>query len=535
MASANFSRDVLDMFYGQSEENQRIRWPMRPRRRIHFVLNRNNFNNWLRVWKMDVRMGNRDLFQFIQRNKDEFIDICRQEVEDLKSVKIQFALHVRFYINRNDQVDYMDHYFNRMQPIILNEDNIGRLNDFLNHFVDEVRGDIEAWSQRGSGWAVDEILEAVINVARYQPLRGGTYMPLPEKLKNKKAIINIKNRDNMCLRWALRAHLFPARTHVDRPSSYPTNDGLDFTGIDFPTPVSQIGKIERQNPGTAINVFGWDKDEVIVYRLSEQDGNNPRINLMLTKKEENTHYSLIKRLTALLYDQTKHNESKHFCERCLHGFFKKDLLERHKPECKGLLKSPTRTELPKEGENKMSFKNHHKQMKSPYVVYADFEYILRKMHGCEPSPEASFTVKTEKHEPCGFAYTIVRSDGATYGPFNCRGEDAVFVFLSWLKEHERQMRAEMENKRPLVMTPEDWQKHRNATDCHMCNKSLIKATFLDSVSVHNPYTGIYCGQGHRICLLPEMRKFTGQPHEKIKPVIKPKQDKCGRCQNTSFG
>jgi len=104
------------------------------------------------------------------------------------------------------------------------------------------------------------------------------------KLKNKKAIINIKNRDNMCLRWALRAHLFPARTHVDRTSSYPTNDGLDFTGIDFPTPVSQIGKLERQNPGTAINVFGWDKDEVIVHRLSEQDGNIPRINLMITKQ-----------------------------------------------------------------------------------------------------------------------------------------------------------------------------------------------------------------------------------------------------------
>jgi len=88
----------------------------------------------------------------------------------------------------------------------------------------------------------------------------------------------------MCLRWALRAHLFPARMNVDRPSSYPTNDGLDFTGIDFPIPVSQIGKLERQNPGTAINVFGWDKDEVIVYRLSEQDGNIPRTNLMLTKK-----------------------------------------------------------------------------------------------------------------------------------------------------------------------------------------------------------------------------------------------------------
>ena len=96
------------------------------------------------------------MLTFIQRNKDEFTDICQQEVEDLKSVKIQFALNVRFYINRNDRVEYMDHYFNRMNPIILNENNIDRLNEFLNQFVDEVRGEIEAWSQRGSGWVVDE-------------------------------------------------------------------------------------------------------------------------------------------------------------------------------------------------------------------------------------------------------------------------------------------------------------------------------------------------------------------------------------------
>jgi len=99
------------MFYGEAEDNTRIRWPLRPRRSQHFVLNRNNFNQWLRVWKMDARRGNRDLFKFLQNNKDEFIDICQQEVNDLKSAKIHFALHVRFHINRNNHVEYMDHLF----------------------------------------------------------------------------------------------------------------------------------------------------------------------------------------------------------------------------------------------------------------------------------------------------------------------------------------------------------------------------------------------------------------------------------------
>ena len=52
-------------------------------------------------------------------------------------------------------------------------------------------------------------------------------------------------------------------------------------------------------------------------------------------------------------------------------------------------------------------------------------------------------MKTEKHEPCGFSYIIVRSDGATFSPFTYKGEDAVFVFLVWLQNHEREMREDM--------------------------------------------------------------------------------------------
>ena len=119
-----------------------------------------------------------------------------------------------------------------------------------------------------------------------------------------------------------------------RTSSYPTEDGLDFTGIDFPTPVSQIDRLERQNQNLVINVFGWENGQVVVHRISEKGGEIPRINLMLTKQGENTHYSLVKRLSALLFDQSKNSNSKHFCERCLHGYSRWDLLERHKPECK---------------------------------------------------------------------------------------------------------------------------------------------------------------------------------------------------------
>ena len=101
---------------------------------------------------------------------------------------------------------------------------------------------------------IEGILEAYVNVARNEPFRGGTYYSLPEKLKNKNAIINIQYKDNQCLRWAIRAALFPTEKgkKTTRPGSYPINDGLNFSEIDFPTPVSQINRLEKQNPNLAI-------------------------------------------------------------------------------------------------------------------------------------------------------------------------------------------------------------------------------------------------------------------------------------------
>ena len=49
MAAANFSRDVLEMFYGSIDKNQRLRPPIIPNIRGKFEIVR---NNWLRVWKM---------------------------------------------------------------------------------------------------------------------------------------------------------------------------------------------------------------------------------------------------------------------------------------------------------------------------------------------------------------------------------------------------------------------------------------------------------------------------------------------------
>ena len=96
-----------------------------------------------------------------------------------------------------------------------------------------------------------------------------------------------------------------SRRKSDKTTSYPKTDGLNFTGIDFPTPVSQIDKLERKNLNLAINVFGLEKDRAIVHRISEKGGEIPRINLTVIQQGDKTHYSYVRRLTVLLFDQNK--------------------------------------------------------------------------------------------------------------------------------------------------------------------------------------------------------------------------------------
>ncbi|KAL9955127.1 hypothetical protein ACROYT_G036413 [Oculina patagonica] len=309
----------------------------------------------------------------------------------------------------------MEHYFKEKEPHVFNEHNKQQIKQEFDRFIERAKGQIEAWSERGSGWVIERITEAYVNVARYQPLRGGTYLPLPAKLAKKKAIINVQNRDNECLKWALRAALFPPSDgkNPQRTSKYPVNDGINYEGIVFPTPVKQLDKLEAQNRNLAINVFGWEDNRVIVHRISKKEKNIPRICLMLIESGLIQHYCFVKKVSALLFDQSKHQHAKHFCMMCLTGFTRADLLEKHEKYCNGINGKPTRIEMPEKGKNTISFQNHHKQMKVPYVIYADFEALVRKISGCELGPESkqkSYTEKTEQHEACGFAYTVVRSD-----------------------------------------------------------------------------------------------------------------------------
>ncbi|GFQ65098.1 uncharacterized protein TNCT_338041 [Trichonephila clavata] len=90
------------------------------------------------------------------------------------------------------------------------------------------------FENKGSGWEFQEVVKNELKIAIYKPLAAASYIPLPPKLKNKKAILNIKNEDQRCFLWCVLAHLHPVEANANRyiKSKYNTNAKLLFTDTD---------------------------------------------------------------------------------------------------------------------------------------------------------------------------------------------------------------------------------------------------------------------------------------------------------------
>ena len=88
----------------------------------------------------------------------------------------------------------------------------------------------------------------------------------------------------------------------------------------------------------------------------------------------------------------------------------------------------------------------------------------------------------------------------SYRVKSLRGENAVKEFLNGILQEEMKIRESLVTPKPIVMTDEDWKKFKSATDCHICNKSLIKDEYLDSLPVfEDTAESYYLGQYHKKC------------------------------------
>ena len=97
----------------------------------------------------------------------------------------------------------------------------------------------------GSGFVLNGIVNVILEIYKVNDIQASSWVELPEKYKNKKSIINIKNDDQFCFLWCILAHLCPVEDHKDRTSNFSMHfNKLNLEGLEFPMKVrhSQVRK-----------------------------------------------------------------------------------------------------------------------------------------------------------------------------------------------------------------------------------------------------------------------------------------------------
>src|SRR5688572_15463940 len=132
--------------------------------------------------------------------KVQFNLVCVMEKVDMKSGEVVEAVA----------------NFKSKTVIVLEATDVGEI---YSDAVDKIKESMASYQMRGSNWRFKAVMNLDIDTGRYEPLKGNSYIPLPEYLANKKAIINLKNHDDECFKWCIVRALNPTEDNPDRKST----------------------------------------------------------------------------------------------------------------------------------------------------------------------------------------------------------------------------------------------------------------------------------------------------------------------------
>ena len=456
--------------------------------------------------------NNKDPLEQLKNTRKAIENHIKNIIESKKGLKVVETLKVTFTKMSGEELIYKSAYFNSKPQTIINNTEI---HGSLQLSEQQILNLVAQWISEGSGWTVESVENHYI-VVQYEPMKGSSYIELPQELGNSaKGLINTKNEDNECFRLCHIRHLNPQNKDSQRikkvDKQYVNN--LDYTEIEFPVTTKHYNKIEKQNE-ININVFGCENKQPYPIYVSKEKYED-HMELLLITENENKHYVLIKDFNRFMFHKTKHEHRKHFCMHCLQCFSSEKVSNNQKDNCIAV-NGTQAVKMPEKGKNILQFNNFHKQQ-VPFVIYADFEAITEKISNCQPDDNQSYTNAYQKHTDCGYGYKLVCCYDDKYSKplIIYRGEKAVYGFLEDMLKEVKYCKKVMKKEfnKPLKMTKDDENKFEKAEECYICNKKYTDEDI--KVRDHCHITGNYRGSAHQECNL----KLRVNPEQLKIPVI----------------
>ena len=205
-----------------------------------------------------------------------------------RNIKVRFVLVCLMEQMGKSSLTIQDKsYFNSDTYINLESTDVKKI---LTEVIRAIIENITIYQQNGSGWYFKEIVHLEIHTVDYNPMRGSSYISLPDWIMKKKAILNIKNKDDKCFLWCILRYLNPKGKNAELLTDLKQKENsLNTKGINFPIKLKNISKFEKLNPDIpGINVFSVnDNNKFYPLRMAER---NPQetIDLFLYEEDGNT-------------------------------------------------------------------------------------------------------------------------------------------------------------------------------------------------------------------------------------------------------
>ena len=374
------------------------------------------------------------------------------------------------------------------------------MNQIVDRMIANMKFQIENPALLNSRFVFDEFLYLDVNFHQLNLTRGSSYLPLPDWLGRKKAIVNPHNDDEECFKWLVIAAEKVGMKDPQRVSNLRKfTDNYNWSGLEFPALIKDIGKFENRNKNISVNVLAVEGRDIYIHRKGWRVGRE--INLLMVSEDGINHYTAIKSLSRLLKSSnTKHKCKQHFCMNCLQGFTQESSRDQHQVYCEDNVS--VRVEMPKQGST-IEFKDRQNQFKVPFIMYADFESILEPMGPVElgsPNPNQPYTNEVNQHTRSGWCVYSKFAYGDVDDPLRLyRGKDCIETFCNYIKGEARRLYHMFPEKPMDPLTKKQWKKYKKATKCHICYKPF---TLRDpKVRDHCHYTGLYRGPAHSLCNL----------------------------------
>lgn len=446
-------------------------------------------------------------------DKDQMEELLKYEVNMKKSSKASIIWIAEFYkpldlISSTDAQTCVLYLRTSTAHLC----NVAEVDVFIRDARNVAQQRIDDFVENGSGWVLDEILSADIEIGSCAALNGSCNLLTIHNVKSLQRIKPFTKRQQ-CFFEAIAYHF------VKKENYYALSKFIGkkiIQEIDTPVKVSDVTKFERDNHhlDIKINILYAEDTEIYPLLVSKKGEVKHTINLLLWKTVINgevvSHYSYIDNLSNFLKKVYRRKTGKECylngvsCPNCLSHFGAEKSFQKHFDGCKK--NKPQAVIIPEKPNNILRFTKFNKKFKVPLIGFFDFEADQSEMQNeCETCAKKGNTEEcrhktkiTAIQNPITYSMIILNERNEIVEKKTYSGKDCVENLFDTLLSIENRLLRHLKQNVPMrKLTPTQLKEKENAVNCHICERQLGD----DRVVDHDHLTSEFIGMAHADCNL----------------------------------